>query len=133
MPSSRSTIQIELNCTVRFFSLILLCLGIFKKSSWSCLGTGPIPEALFVPDVHAASRTIQIGMAYPATRGSGDVLARDVARSNIWFHSPTATRVYVDVRAFCYHQRPYDCLWTGLPPGARMESRDRVAAKAIEI
>lgn len=53
--------------------------------------------ATLVPEVHA---TI---VAYTVTQHFGGIYARSIAKSHVWDHALTATRVHVGIYGSCCH------------------------------
>lgn len=119
MPSNRWTIQNELNCNVTiFFSLILLCFQIFKKSSGHVWGLCQYLRPCWCLVFMLPLGPYRLGWPMLPPKAA-------VSRSH-------------------YSQGLCWCPWLLLPskalwllgvwaPGAMMESRDLVAAKPIGI
>jgi len=58
-----------------------------------------------------------VGVACSSTRVHGDVLALEAAIGPVWVNGPATAGVWV-VRGPCYHQKPCNCSWSRLLPGA---------------
>lgn len=71
---------------------------------WGFLGSGPPPTAMFLPEVHAATRVIQVGEACTDT-WSHDFQAQGLARGPCLGLWPHCGQVGVDVLDSYYHQR----------------------------
>lgn len=56
--------------------------------------------------------------------GHGDVPAQAASKGHVWVHGHQQPGSVLISVAQCYHQRPCECPWSGLPPRALLMSKD---------
>lgn len=86
--------------------------------SWGC----PVCElrlvAILLYKAHVAARAVLIWVVYGAIGGHKDIRAWTVARDHVLVCGPAATRVFVGIHGFWYHQWPCKYLGSELSPKA---------------
>lgn len=48
------------------------------------------------------------------------------AKGHVWIHGSATAMVYIDVNGPCYHQVPWGCLGSGLPPVSTYEPKGTI-------